>query len=464
MKDNKNDVQNAQKTQKNRKKSYKGAVIGLTIATSILGATTLGLGVAYGITQNQATNFGLQLENIYKKNYFELVDSVNSADMQISKLLASESDDYQSKMLTEIAQTAKEMQSNVAALPLSGDSVVQSVRFINQMSGYTETLQDKIDKGGSLTEADLQTLNEMHDSLTEMKRYLNQMTTKMSSGYSILKASSKTNGDYDDFTVEFAQIKSSDADYPTMIYDGPFSDSVVNQKVKGLSGSELSKEEVYKKVDTVFKNISNLKYDGQANGKFNTYNFSLLTSDNQKLFVQATKVGGNILTVSGNVESDIKNITYEQAEKIALDFAKLNGVENAQVVWSEELSSQAYFNIAPVQDNIILYPDLVKVKVDMEYGDVIGYDAITYFTNHTKRDLSASKISVASAKQQISDTFEIKNQRLVLAPLDYNREVLCYEFECERNGSTYYFYINAETGVEENILKVVKTNDGSKLM
>ena len=244
MKDNKNDVQNAQKTQKKRKKSYKGAVIGLTIATSILGATTLGLGVAYGITQNQATNFGLQLENIYKKNYYELVDSVNSADMQISKLLASESDDYQSKMLTEIAQTAKEMQSNVAALPLSGDSVVQSVRFINQMSGYTETLQDKIDKGGSLTEADLQTLNEMHDSLTEMKRYLNQMTTKMSSGYSILKASSKTNGDYDDFTVEFAQIKSSDADYPTMIYDGPFSDSVVNQKVKGLSGSELSKEEV----------------------------------------------------------------------------------------------------------------------------------------------------------------------------------------------------------------------------
>lgn len=89
MKDNKNDVQNAQKTQKKRKKSYKGAVIGLTIATSILGATTLGLGVAYGITQNQASNYGLQLENIYKKNYYELVDSVNSADMQISKLLAS---------------------------------------------------------------------------------------------------------------------------------------------------------------------------------------------------------------------------------------------------------------------------------------------------------------------------------------------------------------------------------------
>lgn len=463
-KDVKNSKQTQDKKKSSRKNKYKGAVIGLSVATGVLGLSTIGLGIGYGMSMSQANSYSLQLENIYKKNYYELVDTVNTADMNISKLLASSSEDYQAKMLNDLAQGAKEMQSNIAALPLSSDNIVESVRFINQMSGYTQTLQEKIAQGGELTESDLKTLNEMHESLTEMKKYLNQMSEKMIYGYSILDASNHIDGDYDDFSLDFAQIKSDDTEYPTMIYDGPFSDSVVNQKVKGLTGSEISKDEAYKIVDSYFKNISNLQYQGQTNGKFNTYNYVLLNTDNQKVYVQVTKTGGKILTVSGHVDSDVKNISMQQAEKIALDFAKGNGVEDADIVWSEELDSQAYFNISPKQNGIILYPDLVKVKVDLENGNVIGYDAVSYWINHTSREISGATVTKEMAKTNIDTSFSIKNERLVLSPLNYNREVLCWEFECERNGSTYYIYINANTNVEENILKVVKTNDGSKLM
>lgn len=447
-----------------KKRSYKNAAIGLSIATGVLGLSTLGFGIGYGISMSQANSYSLQLENIYKKNYYELVDTVNTADMNISKLLASNNQDYQAKMLSDVAQGAKEMQSNIASLPLSSDNIVESVKFINQMSGYAQVLQEKLASGGELTESDLSTLNDMHESLTEMKKYLNQMSERMIYGYNILSESSRINGDYDNFSLDFAQIQSDDTQYPTMIYDGPFSDSVVNQKVKGLQGSEISKEEAYKIVDSFFKNIASLQYQGQTNGKFNTYNFSILNTDNQKIYVQVTKIGGKILTVSGNVESDVKNIDYQQAEKIALDFAKENGIEDATVVWHEELNDQTYFNIAPKQKNIILYPDLVKVKIDLENGNVIGYDAMSYWLNHTDRALSSASVTVEVAKANVDSSFEVKNERLVLAPLDYNREVLCWEFECERNGATYYIYINANTNVEENILKVVKTSDGSKLM
>jgi len=463
-KSEKNDKKVAKTQKSQERKTHKGAIIGLTIATSVLGVSTLGLGIAYGVSMSQANNYSVQLENIYKKNYYDLVDNVNSADMKISKLLVADSDKYISKMLTELSQTAKEMQDNVAGLPISSDRIVQSVRFINQMSGYTQILEEKIAEGGTLSSEDMQTLNEMHDSLTEMKRYLNYMSQNMMNGYSILSSSSNVDGDFDKFTIEISQINASDTDYPTMIYDGPFSDSVVNQKIKGLSGNEISKDEAYQKVDKLFKNVSNLKYDGQTNGKFSTYNYVLLNSDNQKIYVQATKIGGHILTVSGNVESDVKNIDFARAEKIALNFAKENGVEDAKVVWSEELNDQAYFNIAPTQNGIILYPDLVKVKVDMEHADVIGYDAISYWTNHTDRVLGLARISKEQARQKIDSEFSIKSERLVLSPLDYNREVLCYEFECEKDGATYYFYINADTGTTENILKVVNTSDGSKLM
>ena len=164
------------------------------------------------------------------------------------------------------------------------------------------------------------------------------------------------------------------------------------------------------------------------------------------------------------MDSDQRNIDMAKAEKIALDFAKANGVENASIVWKQELKSQAYFNITPKQGDVVLYPDLVKVKVDLEHGDVIGYDAISYFTNHTNRDIKQGGIGVDLARERVDKSFNIVGQRLVLAPLDFNREVLCYEFEAERNGATYYIYLNAQTGLEENILKVVETDDGSKLM
>lgn len=458
--------QNTQKSTKNQKKknSLRPAVIGLSIATGILGLTTIGFGIGWGINMGLAEHYSTQVENIYKKNYFELVDNVNSADMKISKLLASNNSDMQAKMLTEISQDANDMQSNVANLPLTGENVLESVRFINQMSGYCQTLEKKLVQGGELTDADLKTLRDMHETLTEMKLYLNRMSEKMLNGYSILQASSRMNGDLDEFTLEFEGIKSSEADYPTMIYDGPFSDSVVNAKIKGLSGNEVSKEEAYSKVDELFNNVSNLKYDGESDGRFSTYNFVMQNSDDQNLYVQVTKIGGHVLTVSGNVENGQKNIDMTQAEKIALDFAKANGVKGGKVVWSEELKDQAYFNITPMQDGIVLYPDLVKVKVDMEHGDVIGYDSMTYFTNHTARTLTAGGVGIDLAREKVDKTFAIRGSRLVLAPLEYNREVLCYEFEATRDDATYYIYFNAKTGQQENILKVVETDDGSKLM
>ena len=67
------------------------------------------------------------------------------------------------------------MQIFVGSLPLSSDGILQCVKFINQMSGYTQTLERKIAQGGALDEGDLATLSEMHNTLNEMKEFLNDV-------------------------------------------------------------------------------------------------------------------------------------------------------------------------------------------------------------------------------------------------------------------------------------------------
>ncbi len=463
MKENR-DVLSVEKRQ-NKKRFSKGLVIGLSVAVGVLGLSTIGFATAYGCMQASSSDYAVQLENVYQKNLYDLVESVNNTETKLSKILASNSNDYQKKTLMEVAQNSQLAENSISSLPISQNNLADSVKFINQMGGYTQTLADKIAQGSSLTESDLATLEKLHESVVEMKSQINRFVRKVQKEYSILQQSLNLSGDFNNFTVDFSKIKGEDVDYPTMIYDGPFSDAELDMTVKGLKGDQLNKEECQREVEKTFKNYADISYSGEINSRFETFTYHVTNTDNQKLFVQVSKIGGHVITVSGRgSESSEKNISKEDAEKIAIDFAKENGVENPEIVWQDQLGNKIYLNIAPSEEGIILYPDLVKVKIDMGSGSVIGYDATNYFLNHIPRALKKTAHSSGDFKSKLPKSYELKGERLVLAPLDYGKEVICFEYECEYNGSTYYFYLNAETGKEENVLKVINTDDGSKLM
>ncbi len=440
------------------------AVIALSITTAILGVTTIGFAAGYGVMKSQAQDYGTRLENVYQQNFYDLVDSVNNAEIKLSKILNSSTSAYQKKLLVEVSKNATTAEESISSLPLSQDDINQNVRMINQISGYTSTLADKLAEGGNLTAAEKDTLQEIYDNVLTMKNELNKFARKIQAGYNILDNSMNLRTGRSDFSSQMAQIHDVDIEYPTLIYDGPFSDSVVNSKIKGLSGNKVSKEEASEVLNKMFKNVVSVHFETETNGRFETYNFRLKNSNDEMQYVQVSKTGGHILTVSGTGSAGNSSIQEDDAEKIALEFAKENGIENPKVVWKDTIANDSYFNIAPVQNGVVLYPDLVKVKIDLVSGSIVGYDATTYYTNHTSRSLGSFGTSIETARAKIPTSLTVVGERKVLAPLEYNREVLCYEFECVNSDDTYYFYINGSTGDEENILKVIKTDDGSKLL
>lgn len=458
-----NFAKNEEISKKNFQKKNKTIKI-LAFSTSILALSSIGLGVAYALEMRQSENYKLSLENVYEKNFYNLLDSVNTAENDLSKVLASSGSTYQSKLLNSVAKASNEAQISVAALPLTQGDISDMVKMVNQVYGYTSTLSDKIAKGQSLNESEIETLEDVYQNILLLKNQLNEFSRKMQSGYSILDQSVFNEDGTTNFTQIFTQMNDLDVKYPTMIYDGPFSDSVVNSKIKGLSGGVVSKEEGEKTIKKHFKNLTELKYQETTKGRFETYNYRALNSDQESLYIQVTKTGGKILTVSGCGKNGAGKIDSAQAEKIALDFAKGNGIENAKVVWSDKLYEDLYLNIAPLQEGIILYPDLVKVKIDLTTGTIVGYDATSYFTNHTSRTLNQGSLTKEQAEAKVPSTFSIVQTRKTLSPLDYNREVVCFEVEAKKDDNTYYFYFNVENGETENILKVVKTDNGNLLM
>ena len=55
------------------------------------------------------------------------------------------------------------------------------------------------------------------------------------------------------------------------------------------------------------------------------------------------------------------------------------------------------FNFVPVQDGVRLYPDLIKVQVSLETGQVVGVEANNYLRNHVQRDFSAARMEPEAA-------------------------------------------------------------------
>ena len=140
------------------------------------------------------------------------------------------------------------------------------------------------------------------------------------------------------------------------------------------------------------------------------------------------------------------------------------GYKIMKVVWSANAHGHTFVNLAPVEEGIILYPDLVKVKIDNESGQVIGFDSAHHAYNHRKRSLEKPTISEAEARERLSLT-PIAEGRLTLIPEgDGQKEALCYEYQCESEG-TYFVYIDAMTGAEAEILYVIDDVDqGQSLM
>lgn len=438
----------------------------LIVVTIILSIAVVALGILYGISMSSLNSYQATLENVYQKNFYELVDEVNNAETKLNKVLASNSASYKSKLLKEISKNASEAQTRLNMLPYSINGLSDTISFVNQVSGYTETLAKTLENGQNLSKNDEETLEKVYESIVNIKKSLNSMSKQMWEGYNITDSSLKLDGDYNNLTADMSAMNGEDIEYPTMIYDGPFSDSQVNKEVKGLNFGEVSMETAQSNLGKVLTgvNMDNFDFQGESKGHFTTYDFSYEDENGAYTFAQVTKKGGKLLTLSSQNIYKTKKLELENAEKIALDFAKKADISNMKVVWSDVIGDDAFINLAPVIDGVIIYPDLVKVKVDLTKGNVLGFEASSYYMNHVDRKIMPTRITQSVAKAKLYSGLKVKDTRLALIPLEYDKEVLCYEFICTMNGNTYYVYINAVNGAEENILKVIQTDNGNLLL
>ena len=429
---------------------------------SALSLVCIGLGIALYFNNSAMSGHAANLESVYQKSLYELIDSVNSMEVEVSKMLVSGDYDSQRKSLSSIKQQSASAQNCLSYLPVGSNLVVGASKFVNQLNGYCTSILNGTKT--SLSEEDMETWDKIYDCVASLKYELNKVSQKISQGYSIIDNLDKAK-DIDGFSQNFSGISGDSIEYPSMIYDGPFSDSLLNQKINGLGSdkcTEADAKEYIKQVFDTWPNVS-IEYVSKTAGKFTTYNFNV-KSNGIKYFAQVTEQGKFLLNISGMVSDDKIIMTEEDAILRAEEFAVSLKLDNMKCVWKATVNNITYINLAPIEGGIIFYPDLIKVKIDRTNGNIMGWEASNYAYNHTKRtslDMLKTESDILAQKPSKLSVNSIKK---CIIPLEYGGECLAYEVCGKYNNFTYYIYYDASNGKQIKVMRVIQTSDGELLL
>lgn len=462
-KDKRQETKQVEKKKKPTSKVVKTAVLGTVLG--LFSCAIVGLSVALYYAQTSVNTheaYQRQMDAVYQRAYYDLLDGASDLGINLRKISVSNSKSMQQSLLYEVYNAAELASSHLATFKSNDDGVLKAQKFVNQLGDYSHTLAMGLANGKELSGEDRQRLFKMGEIADVYQKSLESVQKNLDDANLELI----DEGALDVFVQSFSSFSEPSFEYPEMIYDGPFSSALENRETKGLVGDEITKEQgaaiVKEKLATL--NPADVEFAGEADGDIKTFDYTVKVNgeSGESAYVQIARKGG--MLISFNARADLQSAAIVEASETcqqrALGFAKAAGFDDMAVVWSSSSDGECVINLAPMQNGVVLYPDLVKVKVRESDNTVIGFDSTHYAFNHCTRNLDQPAISLEAATKVVSLP-SVRDGRLTLIPLRETSEVLAYEFECHQNG-TYYIYVDARTGEEVNILYVIEDSLGSR--
>ena len=431
------------------------------------------VGVLGFILYSKQREYRQASENSYNQAFYELVDYVQNVEVYLAKSLISTTPEHGAETLTNVWREANLAQSYLSMLPIESQELENTEKFLNQVSDYSYSLSRKNIYNESLSEDDLKNLEELHGYSVELENTLNQLSDDLNSGRFqwgelTKKGTVAFAQQVDNISKEsFSNLEENFHEYSGLIYDGAYSEHLTGTEKKGLTGDDIEEDEAKSKVEEFIRkdNIKEIQSLGfSENATIPSYDFSVQNNNDETINISISKKGGHIIYMNSNRDVNVESISQEEANEKGKKFLEEKGFSNMKETYFLKQEGIVTINYAYTQDDVIMYADLIKVKVALDNGEVLGIETTGYLNNHTQRDLSNIKITQEEARKTINQNLEIEAEGMAMIPTEWQTEILCYEFKGKVDDREFLVYINAENGREEDILIITNTPNGTLTM
>ncbi len=403
-----------------------------------------------------------QLVHKYQASLEELSASVDSMAMTLVKSLYAGTPAAFSSITNELVLQAGSAGAALSSLPVEQQGVEKISKFVSQVSDYSLALTKKMVEGEKITEQERKSLSSLASvaadlsvRLEEARTLYNDSQNWQSDIESALDGAESVSG----LDTSFTEAEEALTDYPTLIYDGPFSDHILTKESSLLkSAEEISVEQAkIKAADFLKIGSDKLLETGSEDGQTPSYVFNF---DGGSIAI--TKRGGYVTYC--RKERDVSNsqMSYEQAVQKAADFLNSKGLGEFKSSYYFTDEGVCVVNFAYYENGVVYYTDLIKVGVALDTGEIVFYEARGYIMNHKTRNLSEPKNTPEQAKESVSEFLKINSVEKAVIPSGGENEILCYEFHCiGEQKEEILVYINADTLAEERLLILLKTDGGT---
>lgn len=416
---------------------------------------------------NQSNTVSMHSKFDSDRAFSEFISGISKIDTALSKSVYSTTPAYSVTMFAEVYSQAEMAKSNLAQLNDEENAMSDTYHFISTVGDYSLAMLKKVANGEEISV-------EEQESIEMLAKKTEQLAVELSD----IKTS-YNNGDIDDYIMNItvfdtSELKNPDEseietelqEFATLIYDGPFSSHIDKIEPELLKyANEISKEQALELVaEFLDTDLDQVEYISQVTGQISFYKFKSFKDDDE-ITIDITVKGGHILNFINYRDVGEETKSFAECLEIAKGMLQSNGYSNIAETYYVETDQTVTINFAFTQENVILYPDLLKLEIYKDDGTLAGVEARGFIMSHRIREDVSPEISISQARTVVSEKLSIISENLTIIPSSGQNEVLAYEFKCKNeNDDNYIVYVNAKTGQIQNMLILIEDETGTLAM
>ena len=406
------------------------------------------------------------VQDEYNKPMYLAVSYINNVEVDLAKLLVTSTPKMSAVTLADIWKQANLAKECLEQIPVGQNSMANASKYLTQVSDFSYTLMKQNISDIKLTEEEYEKLKHIYEDSSKLSSKMSDIYDDLNAGrikWDELEKIGNEKLPDNDISNSISEVGKTFQNYEGLIYDGAFSDHLLSSEPKFLSQKEISEDDAKKYIEEVILNdekIEKIEFKGESNGKIELYNFDVTLDSKQKRTISITKNDCKLYLMIGDKKVKEQNISVDEAKKRGMEFLNKLGIDNMIETYYQKTENMIVINYAATQDGVILYPDLIKVKISLDDGKVYGVEAAGYIFNHTTRNNLKPSISQEKAKSILNSSLEIISSDMALIPTESNSEILTYEFKGKIDNREFLIYINADNAREEKVLLVIDNKNG----
>lgn len=436
-------------------------------------AAAFAVSVGFGVQgYARAEDYRRQLDNGYRQAFTELTTAAGELDAALEKVAYATTPSLFASLCTQAYAKALAAQTALGELPYGNVELEQTAAFFAKAGDYAMAMARGAGAEGVCTDESRETLRGLAAAAGELSATLQALQLQLDGGAlhpedvaaveARLAAAAEDGGQITGGSA-FQTVEANFPQVPTLIYDGPFSEHLSSRTPQMLEGLPQVTEEEARRAAAAFAGLRAEVFTRTSDGAGNlpAWGFSAL-ADGGELYVEITKQGGQVLQMLSSRPVGEAALSRKEGVEQAAAFLDAHGYQDMAPSYFLEGDGILTVHFAPVLDGVYCYPDLVKVGVALDNGDVVSFEAHGYLMKHGAREPAAPAVPADQAAERVDSSLTVLSRQLALIPTGGEYEVLCHEFKCQNaDGGHVLVYVNAATGQQERILLLLEDENGT---